>query len=73
MCAHTHIRKRHTIIGTRGITLYPVGHLSLLSSEDDMKFARFQSIRTERNKRLFNMSANRLLRMRLQSYKFILD
>ena len=30
--AHTYIRKKRTIIGTRGITLYPVGHLSLLSS-----------------------------------------
>ena len=29
--AHTHIRKRRTKIGTRGIILYPVGHLSLLS------------------------------------------
>ena len=56
-CAHTHIRKRRTIIGTRGITLYPVGHLSLLSSEYLLKVAKFQDVRTKRNKRLFNMSA----------------
>ena len=31
-CAHMCIRKWRTIIGTRGITLYPVGHLPLLSS-----------------------------------------
>ena len=30
--AHTYVRKRRTIIGTRGIILYPAGHLSLLSS-----------------------------------------
>ncbi len=38
-------------------TLYPVGHLSLLSPEDTLKVAKFRSVRTERNKRLFNMSA----------------
>ena len=37
--------------------LYPVGHLSLLSPEDTLKFARFLVVRTERNKRLINMSA----------------
>ena len=36
---------------------YPVGHLSLLSPDKILKFARFQEVRTERNKRLFNMSA----------------
>ena len=36
---------------------YPVGHLSLLSPDEILKFARFQVVRTERNKRLFNMSA----------------
>ena len=33
-------------------TLYPVGHLSLLSPEDTLKVAKFRSVRTERNKRL---------------------
>ena len=32
--------------------LYPVGHLSLLSPEKSLKVAKFQGVRTERNKRL---------------------
>ena len=32
--------------------LYPVEHLSLLSSDYSMKVATFQSARTQRNKRL---------------------
>ena len=38
-------------------SLHPVGHLSLLSPACYLKFARFQFARTERNKRLLNMSA----------------
>ena len=33
-------------------TLYPVGHPSLLSPEKSLKVAKFQGVRTERNKRL---------------------
>ena len=36
--------------------LYPVEHLPLLSPDEILKFARFLSVRTERNKRLLNMS-----------------
>ena len=32
--------------------LYPVGHLSLLSPDEILKVAKFQDVRTERNKRL---------------------
>jgi hypothetical protein len=56
-CAYTHIHKRRTVISTRGITLYPVGHLPLLSPDREVKVAKFQNVRTERNKRLLNMSA----------------
>ena len=55
VCAYAYTQRTYQI-NTRGITLYPVGHLSLLSSDRDVKFARFQCARTERNKRLFNMS-----------------
>ena len=33
--AHTYIRKKRTQIGTRRITLYPVGHLPLHRSSQD--------------------------------------
>ena len=55
--ANANIHKWRTKIGTRGTSLYPVGHLSLLSSEYLLKVAKFLQVRTERNKRLFNMSA----------------
>ena len=41
--------------------LYPVGHLSLLSPDEILKVAKFQDVRTERNKRLL-ICLERLLR-----------
>ena len=56
VCAYVYTQKTYQNRHKRD-NLYPVGHLSLLSPEKSLKFAKFQGVRTERNKRLFNMSA----------------
>ena len=47
VCAYTYTQMAYQI-GTRGIILYPVGHLPLLSSEYLLKFAKFLQVRTKR-------------------------
>ena len=56
MCAYEYTQMR-TIIGTRGITLYPVGHLSLLCSYWTRNLRDFKASEQSANKRLLNMSA----------------
>ena len=46
------MHKQCTIMGTQKNSLYPVGHSPLLSSDEILKVATFQKVRTKRDKRL---------------------
>ena len=52
------MHKQCTIMGTQKNSLYPVGHSPLLSSDEILKVATFQKVRTKRDKRLLNMSVS---------------
>ena len=47
VCAYAYTQKAYQNRHKRD-NLYPVGHLSLLSPDEILKFARFQVVRTER-------------------------